>query len=322
MQVMAGDLGGTKTIVQMAEVDPDGAQRVLYQRTYQSNDYPQLLPLLQDFLARAHSGAPQGACFGVPGPVHGARAKTTNLPWSIDARALERALGIPRVHLINDFQAAGYGIEALAPGDLVTLQAGETQPGAPRALLGAGTGLGEALLVRRGERYQVLASEGGHADFAPTDELQMALLAHLLARFGQVSYERVVSGSGLVAIYEFLCTRAGVATVFDGAARISGAALAGDDPTAVQALDLFVRVYGAQAGNLALTVLATGGVYVAGGIAPKIIDKLRDGAFMEAFCNKGRMRALAETMPVHVITNPEVGLLGAAVVAHRGVPGS
>lgn len=321
MIVVAGDLGGTKTLLQMAEVGPR-EHRVIRERAYDSPAYPQFARVLADFLAgalEAGGGALEGACFGIPGPVHGERARTTNLPWSIDARALEREFAIPRVHLVNDFQAIGYGIELLEASDLVTLQPGRPQPTGPRAVIGAGTGLGTALLLWDGHRYRILPSEGGHVDFGPTDPLQVALLRHLLERFGVVSCERVLSGAGLVRIHAFLCERAGRPPqgAQTNAAAVSRAALSGADPVAVQALDLFVRIYGAQAGNLALTTIASGGIYLAGGIAPKILDKLQDGTFVDAFRNKGPMRGLLEAIPVHVVTNVKVGLLGAAALARR-----
>lgn len=327
MRVIAGDLGGTKTVLRIAEIGTHGDQSVLYERTYASRRFDEFAALLADFLTSA-GGAPgsvaQSACFGVPGPVQGPRARTTNLPWSIDAGEIARIFSIPHVGLINDFQAIGHGIEMLTPADLLTLQPGQLARGGPRVLLGAGTGLGTALLAPRGERYEVLPSEGGHADFAPTDELQLALLRHLLERFGTVSYERVLSGPGLVLIDAFLRRQAGASPPEEtgseeAAAAISRAAMAGEDPIAARALDLFVRIYGAQAGNLALITLATGGVYVAGGIAPKIADKLADGTFMAAFRNKGRMRPLLESIPVHVILNVSAPLLGAAAVAARAV---
>ncbi|NIR28057.1 MAG: glucokinase [Gammaproteobacteria bacterium] len=329
MRVIAGDLGGTKTTLRVAEVGARAhpGHRVVCERTYASRSFKGFAALLADFLAGVGAttgSAAQSACFGVPGPVQGTRARTTNLPWSIDAREIAREFSIRHVCLINDFQALGYGVEMLDPADLVTLQPGRARPGAPRALLGAGTGLGTALLVPCGERYEVLPSEGGHVDFAPTDEVQMALLRELLARFGVVSYERVLSGPGLVLIDGFLRRRAGASGLRESppeaaAAAISQAAIRGEDPIAAEALDVFVHIYGAQAGNLALTTLATGGVYIAGGIAPKIIDKLTDGQFVQAFRNKGPMRSLLECVPVHVIVNVTAPLLGAAAVAARAL---
>jgi len=328
MRVLAGDIGGTKTLIQIAEVDADEYRVVLEQR-FESTRYEDLGALLQEFMETTAAGTTPGpatACFGVAGPVTEHTARVTNLPWRLDATEIGERFGIPKVSLINDFQAVGYGIDALGPSDLRVLQAGKPRAHGPRAVIGAGTGLGEGLLVWQQERYEMVASEGGHVDFAPLDELQWELLHHLMQQFDHVSYDRVVCGSGLVRIYEFLRERAGTGdapelrqAMLDGdpAAAISQAALHRTDPRAVQALDLFVRIYGAQAGNLALTALATGGVFIAGGIAPKIIDKLADGDFIRAFNQKGRMSRLLNTIPVRVVLNPHVGLLGAMLAASR-----
>jgi len=327
VRILAGDIGGTKTLVQIADVDVGQCDVVLEQR-FESARYSDFSALLHEFLEAATGLTPQAeaACFGVAGPVTGDSARVTNLPWQLDAVAIGKHFGIPRVRLINDFQAVGYGIEALAPDDLRVLQAGKPRPHGPRAVIGAGTGLGEGLLVWQGGRYEMVASEGGHVDFAPLDELQWELLHHLMQQFEHVSYDRIVCGSGLVRIYEFLRARpdSGATPELhramqggDPAAAISQAALHGADPLARQALDLFVQIYGAQTGNLALTAVATGGVFVAGGIAPKIIDKLTDGDFIRAFTRKGRMSDLLATIPVQVVLNPRVGLLGAALAASR-----
>lgn len=325
--LLAGDVGGTKTLLQLAESGAGGL-RVLHERRFDSCRYPGLVEVLADFFHAAPLAPHQlhSACFGVAGPLDGQRAALTNLPWQIDARAIGDHFGIERLRLLNDFEAVGYGIELLAPGDLVTLQQGRPQPHAPRAVIGAGTGLGEGLLVWQGDHYQVIASEGGHVDFAPTDEEQFGLWKHLARQYGHVSCERILSGPGLAQIYAFLrdsgaapespelaaAIRAG-----DPAAAIAGCALRGEDSLAAGALDMFVNIYGAQAGNLALTLLATGGVYVAGGIAPKIVGKLREGGFLRAFAAKGRYAALLSEIPVHVVIHPAAGLLGAAAVASR-----
>lgn len=328
MRVLAGDIGGTKTILQIADIFPNNF-RVVHEQTYESRNYPEFLPLVKEFLKSATTRIDlilAAACFGVAGPVTGREARTTNLPWRIDADQCARELKINNIALINDFQAIGYGIEALEAGDLIELQQGKEQRGAPRVVIGAGTGLGEGILIARNDRYEIFPSEGGHVDFGPTDELQLELLRFLRARHDRVTYERVVSGAGLESIYEFLCERSprGASPALksqmgtsDAAAAISQAALEQEDPLASQALDIFCSVYGAQAGNLALTCLAQGGVYIAGGIAPKIINKLKDGAFMRAFRSKGRMAPLMEAMPVRVIMNPKVGLIGAAMMAER-----
>jgi glucokinase len=328
VQVLAGDIGGTKTLLQLADLDKE-TYRVLFERRYDSQAYADFSTVARDFLrhAREH-GAPQNACFAMAGPVDDRQGSVTNLPWRLDADVLARELNIARMRLINDFQAIGYGIDALGEDEraVLQLQAGQPRPRAPRAAIGAGTGLGESILVWDGDHYEPLPTEGGHVDFAPTDAQQMALLRHLLERFEHVSYERIVSGSGLVCIYDFLCrTRPEAESAAlrsameadDPAAAISDAAMAGTDALAQEALDLFVRVFGAQAGNLALTCLPFGGMYIAGGIAPKVIDAARAQAFMQSFLAKGRMASLLATVPVKVILDARVGLYGAALAAGR-----
>jgi len=316
--VLAGDIGGTKTWLRLSR---GGA--VLREQRYDSAAFAGLEAMLADFLG---DDKPVSACFGVAGPVRGRIAQITNLPWRIDADAIAAQFAIPDVSLINDFQAVAYGIEALSDSDFLTLQAGQPQEHGPRAVIGAGTGLGEGYLVWRDDAYQALPSEGSHADFAPAAELQAELWRHLAQRFGHVSWERVVSGPGLAAIYEFLRQRnesaeslelAAAMRDGDPSAAISEHALQRHDALALAALDLFVAAYGAEAGNLALKILATGGVYVAGGIAPKIAEHLKAGGFLRAFLAKGRFAGLLATIPVHVVLNPQVGLLGAEVVANR-----
>jgi len=330
MQVLAGDIGGTKVWLQLAEFEA-GESRVLAEQRYESKAYEGLYPIVQAFLQDAGKQgriALHSACFGIAGPINetlaGQRAKVTNLPWEIDGPEIAQALRLHKLRLINDFQAVGYGIEALGVKDRVVLQEGEEQAHAPRIVIGAGTGLGQGILIWQGDHYEAVATEGGHVDFAPTDALQIELLQSLIRHSEHVSYERLLSGSGLVTIYSFLKKRSAdkepnLAAVKDRdpAAVISEAALARKDDTAVQALELFVEIYGSQAGNFALSCLAKGGVYIAGGIAPKIIDKLTDGTFLRAFLNKGRMSTLLKTMPVQVVMNPKVGLMGAALAASR-----
>lgn len=334
MRVLAGDIGGTKTWLRIADFSTGSNRgRVLYERRYESHSYPSLIPMLHEFLISAGGGAAPSlnkACFGVAGPITQAIAgqivRVTNLPWEIDSMSLAREVGIERVRLINDFQAIGYGIEALADKDLAVLQDGQPRPDAPRAVIGPGTGLGVALMIRQNDHYEVLSSEGGHADFAPADALQVQLLLYLMERFGHVSYERILSGPGLVHSYDFLREQhpeqasadlVHAMEIADPAAAITEFALAGKDALATQAVDLFITVCGAYAGNLALIALAYGGVYVAGGIAPKIIERFKSGAFLRAFTNKGRMSPLTGAMPVRVVLNPQVGLLGAALAASR-----
>lgn len=326
MRVLAGDIGGTKVWVRLADFEP-GGWRLVAESRFASARYDGLLPIIREFLAASVSAPPAAACFGIAGPIsatpRGEIARVTNLPWVIEGARIAEALGIARVRLINDFQAIGYAVETLAPGDLITLQAGVRRPGAPCAVIGAGTGLGQTLLVWQTDHYDAVPTEGGHVDFAPTDELQVELLRDLAQRYGRVSYERILSGAGLVGLYAFFTAR-GVAPgprplleAPDPAAAVSGAALAQSDPAAVEALRLFVKVYGAYAGNVALACLAGGGVYVAGGIAPKILPALRAGEFIEAFRDKGRMAALLERIPVHLVTDEKAGLQGAAIAASR-----
>lgn len=321
MTVLAGDVGGTKTFLALAHI---ASGRLIIEREarFATGDYSALTPMIQDFLAGA---APAAACFGIASPVTGRRVKLTNREFWIDADEITQDCGMTSVRLINDFAAIAYGLDVLAAGDMEALQVGAAKPHAPRALIGAGTGLGVALLVWQGAHYEVLSSEGGHVDFAPVGERQEALLRFLSTRHEHVSYERILSGAGLEAIFEYLCTTQSPSAQLrdalkqgDPAAVISAFGLDRCDPIAEQALDLFSRIYGQQAGNLALTVLAEGGVYIAGGIAPKIIAKLADGTFMQAFRAKGRYQAWLSQLSVHVVTNPKVGLLGAALAASRG----
>lgn len=321
IHVLGADVGGTKTLLRLVQV-VDGKPETLAEERYASAAWPSLTPMLQSFLnARP---APVAACIAVACPVESRRVRLTNLDLTADADDIERACGISSVRLINDFVAVGYGIETLDHSDMVTLQHGDEKPRAPRVVLGAGTGLGEALLTWQEDHYEVVASEGGHVDFAPLDEEQIGLLRFLITRHGHVSYERVLSGSGLVSILDYLAQSAPVSAALaaamqagDAAAAISEAALQESDTLAVRALDLFLRIYGAQAGNLALTAWAQGGVYVAGGIAGKILPKLGNGQLLEGYLNKGRYRSALSTFPLRVVTNPKVGLAGSVAAAVR-----
>jgi glucokinase len=317
--ILAGDTGGTSTRLALFELREGVLHRVVSE-VVRSREAGSLEEAVTRFSAR-HRGEVTEACFGIPGPVRDGRAEALNLPWVVEARALARALGLQHVWLINDLEANAYGIAALEPGDLAVLNAGTPDPSGNMAVISAGTGLGEAGLAWDGQRHTPFPSEGGHADFAPADELQIELLRFLMAEHGHVSVERVLSGPGLHNIYRFLrdtgrseeppWLREEV-TRGDAPALISRLGLEGRDPLCVRALDLFVAVYGAEAGNLSLKVMATRGVYLGGGIAPKIIERLRKPGFMEAFVAKGRMRALLEAVPVRVILNDQAALLGAA----------
>jgi glucokinase len=338
--LLAGDIGGTKTILRLVQAD----QATLYEMRYPSHQFPHLVPLVEHFLAAATAqlGAiehPQKACFAIAGPVVNETSKLTNLGWQLNRDCLSADLSIPHVSLINDFAAVGYGVLGLGPADLDTLQPGYPQPQAPIGVIGAGTGLGQGFLIHTESGYQVFASEGGHADFAPRSELEYQLSRYLLDKhnIGRISVERIVSGQGIVAIYQFLRDRdyakvtpevervvhqweseAGRSerTVDPGAA-IAAAALEERDRLSEQTLRLFVEAYGAEAGNLALKLLPYGGLYVAGGIAAKILPLIKAGDFLAAFVSKGRMSSLLEQIPVHVVLNPQVGLIGAALYAAR-----
>ena len=324
MRVLSGDIGGTNARLALVEID-DEHVRIVHERRYASESVPGLPLLVRRFLGDVQN-QPMLACFGVPCPIVDGRCVGTNLPWTIDARSLAADIGIPDTTLINDLNAVGEGVLRLGAGDLVALQTGDPPPHGVKAIIAAGTGLGQAFLVWCGERYLVHDSEGGHASFSPRNAAEWRLRRALAKKFGHVSRERVVSGPGLVNIYRHLAdmgfepeqdrVRAEMEN-HDPAAAIGRHGLAGTDPLSWHALDMFASAYGAQAGNLALTVMAKAGVYVAGGIAPKILPKLLDGTFMRAFLEKGRLTPILARIPVHVVVNPGVGLIGAASVAFR-----
>lgn len=322
MRVLAGDIGGTKTLLAILERQPDGRLAVLRRERYVSAEHPGLAPIVRDFLAREGVPPVARAGIGVAGPVVDGRCRVTNLPWEIDAAQIRDEFGLERVALVNDFAAVAHGLTVLGPDDLEVLQVGERDPAGPVALIGAGTGLGEALLVPTPAGPRVLASEGGHCDLAPRDDTEIALLRFLLRRHHRVSYERIVSGPGLVTAYEFVVAEGLAPELPDTRARmaaedrggvIGARALAGDDPACVRAVELFLGLYGAEAGNLALKALPTGGLFVAGGIAGKLLPLIRGGGFLRAFLDKGRMSPLLAKLPLAVVTNAEVGLLGAGV---------
>lgn len=314
MELLAGDIGGTKTALLRGRWR-DGRLEVLAEATYDSAAYADLAEPVREFLGDAP--APPRACFAVAGPVQpaphgGTQARITNLPWQLDSARLETALGVARVTLINDLAGVGHGIAALGPQDLVTIQAGTAQPAGLRAVLGIGTGLGMALLVPVGGAWRVFPSEGGHVDFAPLDDGQVRLREFARLRLGvdRVSFERLASGPGLALIHECL---GGPAV---DAAAISARAAAGDT-RAKETMRLFAGLCGAAAGNLALTCLPSGGLYLAGGVVQKNLPLFSGTAFLDAFRAKGRMAGLLEQMPIHAITEPRVGLLGAACAARQ-----
>ncbi|WP_289283210.1 glucokinase, partial [Methylophaga sp. UBA5088] len=268
------------------------------------------------------------ACVALAGPVSGQYGQVTKLPWKLDARVIEKQFSIERVILCNDFEAVGYGIAGLADSEVETLQAGEPNQSYPRVVLGAGTGLGQAILIPQENQWQVFATEGGHVDFAPLDRTQQLFLEHLQQRHGHVSYDRIVCGSGLVSLYHFLrdykqidennALRLAMVNS-DAASAISQFAIEKNDILANEALDMFVRIYAAQAGNLALTTLARGGVYLVGNILLKNIAKFRAPSFINSFVEKGRMTMLMEQIPVHIVLDDEVGLKGARFLAQKAM---
>lgn len=317
--ILAGDIGGTK--VNLACFNAEAGRLVpSHLSTYSSHDYPNLQEMARRFVAD-HGLKLNYACFGVAGPVKKGRAEVTNLPWVVDAQELTRALNLKQAWLINDLEANAHGIAGLVPEDFVVLNAGDKEAVGNAAILAAGTGLGEAGLFWDGNRHLPIASEGGHAEFAPRTDLDLELLRYMRGRFGQVSWEHVLSGPGSHRIYEFLRdTGRGEEPAWlteqfrkvDPPVAITRAALEGKSELCVQALDLFVTYYGMEAANLALKMLAVSGVYLGGGIAPKIITKLQDGKFMKAFIGEGRMKTLLAAMPVRVIMNDKTALIGAA----------
>lgn len=317
--IFAADVGGTKTDLGLFRAGPGGVAP-LRTTTFPTVDAPSLAALASGFLG-GDGARVAVAALGVAGPVRDGRAFSPNLPWQIDAAEISSALGIENVVLLNDLAATAWGLDVLPPEAVFTLQEGKADPTAPRALIAPGTGLGEALLLNCGGLPVVVPTEGGHVDFAPADDEQVALYRHLAHRYGHVSWERVVSGQGLRNIHGFLlsagCARPDARLearmgAEDAAAVIADEALRGADSGCAAALDLFVRAYGAEAGNLALKSLATGGVCLCGGITPKILPKLREGAFLEAFRDKGRLSVVLRDIPVHAVLEPRTALIGAA----------
>jgi len=320
--ILAGDVGGTKTALALFEVQRR-ALAVVREEALPSQGFAALADAIRQFLSDGPSTPIDAACVGVAGPVIDGRCTATNLPWVVDEASLAECVSTRRVKLVNDLEATGHGILGLKPSALATLQAGQRRK-ATMALIAAGTGLGEVLLVWDGRRHRVVGSEGGHTDFAPRTELESELLRFLRREFGRVSYERIVSGPGLHNIYRFLLATDGASEpewirsrmeTGDPSAVVAEAALDNRDPRAVQALDIFVSIYGAEAGNLALKALAVGGIFVGGGIAPKIRPKIEDGTFVTAFRDKGRMGEMMASIPVHLVLEPRTALLGAAAVA-------
>ena len=319
MRVLAGDIGGTKTRLGIFEVDAVEC-RLVEERSYASQDYPGLTEIVVDFVGSKSSDC-WAACFGIAGPITGRQMQTTNLPWVVDAGELETRSGIPTVALLNDPEATGWGVSALEQDQVVVLNQGRPDAAGNGAVIAAGTGLGEGGIYWNGTEAIPFACEGGHASFSPSDELGDRLLDSLRHRYGHVSWERVLSGPGLANLFRFMVSEAGESepTWFleaekagDPVPEVSGMAIEGRCEISVRTLELFARLYGEEAGNLALKVMAGGGVWIGGGIAPRIRGFLEGGGFMEGFLAKGRMRPLLESMPVKMILDDRAALLGAA----------
>lgn len=318
--ILAGDIGGTSTRLAYFEIK-DGKLVPLITEKFSSRSHKGLEEIVREFLKK-HAVKVAHAAFGIAGPVRRQRAEATNLPWVVDAAAMKRELGTADVYLLNDLEANTYGIFELAPSDFAVINAGNTTDPGNIAVISAGTGLGEAGATWDGSGFVVFATEGGHTDFAPRDELETDLLLHVRQRLGgRVSYERLLSGPGIYTIYQFLRdTKRYQEDAWlleelkhgDASAIISQHGLDGKSELCARTLDLFVTLYGAEAGNLALKLMATRGVFVGGGIAPKILAKMQGGLFMKAFAEKGRFENLLRSIPVRVLLNDNAALLGAA----------
>ena len=322
--ILAGDVGGTKVHLALYEFDHGQLVHVRDER-YPAHEFAGLEVIVQRFLTESSNPEITAACFGVPGPVRGGRLRLTNLPWVLDSRELSAGLNITHLFLINDLEANGYGIPELTADQIFTLNAGDTAAVGNRALVSAGTGLGEGVLVWNGKSHVPMASEGGHSDFSARNPLEIELLSYLMKKLGgRVSFERVVSGPGITNIYEFLRDEKKMEEpawlkqrmeTEDPNAVIGEVGEQGGSELCAKTLEMFVASYGAESGNMVLKVLATGGMYVGGGIAPKILKTIRGGTFMQAFTDKGRLSELLIHTPVHIILESRAALLGAAAYA-------
>ncbi len=318
MNILCGDIGGTKT--RLAIFDLERFPHSIIEKTYPSRNYSSLTQILSEFLSNQNIST-KYAAFGLAGPISERSCNTTNLPWNIDANQIEHDLPIPSVHLINDLEATAYGITALEEKEFYTLQKGSKEASGNRAVIAAGTGLGQAGMYWNGNKHIPFATEGGHCDFAPGSKLEYELLSTLKQNNNNVCWEDLLSGPGLVTIYNFLLDRHQqtkpewlTSSQNSGEVPQTITDLADNsDSVSVEALQIFSRLYGAEAGNLALKMKATGGIYIGGGIAPKILNWLKQPQFLEAFCNKGKMRSLMASIPIRIILNDRAALYGPLV---------
>lgn len=331
MIVLSGDIGGTSTRLQLTQCNGPFALKMLAREKYANASHSSFSEIIEKFLNdTGHKNTElASACFAVAGPIINGTVKFTNLPWYIEEPKLKQELQIDKIKLINDFQAVGYGVEVLAPEDVHVLQKGRYQMNQVKAIIGAGTGLGMGMMHWTGSLYEVSATEGGHVDFAPTTDMQIELLKFMRKKYHRVSVERLVSGPGLINLYAFVKENPlpsekentelhyAIYNNEDTAATISEYAITKKDPMAMRALDLFIQIYGAAAGNLALTTLPYSGLYIAGGIAPKLLAQITSGKFLESYSDKGRLSNLLKDIPIYIVLNTHVGLLGAATFAAR-----
>lgn len=328
--ILAGDVGGTKTYLALCD-GRAGGFAPLTEARYETARFESLGALLRTFVEEAGI-KPGCVVVGVPGPVRQLPVRAVNLPWLIHPEELRTAVGTERVLLLNDLEATAYGTQVLEPEDTVTLNAGTPDPEGNVAVIAAGTGLGEGGLCWTGSAYTAISSEGGHSSFGPCNRMESQLWQYMHTRHGHISWERILSGSGLVSVYQFLRDEGHaeepswlaeeMAAADDQAEVVSRVAIQDRCELAVTALGMFIRMYGAEAGNLALKLMSTGGVYVGGGIAPKLVDSLRNGPFMDGFLNKGRMSVALSTIPVQVVLNDKSGLMGAAYRGAQLVSGA
>jgi glucokinase len=321
--ILAADIGGTNARIALFE--RAGGQKPFVSETYRTAAWDGVPAILREFIA-SHRAPVTAACVAVAGPAHAGRANPINLPWAVDQHQIAQALDLPEVALVNDLAANARGVPVLGPSDLYTLNAGDPAAAGNRVVVSAGTGLGEAALVWDGGAFRAMAGEGGHADFAPRSDAEIGLLRYLAADYGHVSYERVCSGMGIVNIYRYLRSSGSRSGWFneEGPAPSPAAifAEANADPLCLSAkvVDMFISIYGARAGNVALSFMATGGVYLGGGIAPRMADKLAGGGFMRSFAGKGRLSSLLSRLPVFVILDDQCALRGAAEIAADLLP--